>query len=136
MSQSSIDRGLFRSVFYRTYRETEQKGNLSDQRFERPTMETTKGMRRTKGAYDVLDDDGLAQPGRNVVGGDIIIGKTIPLAADEDRQTDLGGAKALTMKRKDVSAALRAAESGVVDQVMLTTDGNGDRFCKVKGCVF
>jgi DNA-directed RNA polymerase II subunit RPB2 len=42
MSQGSIDRGLFRSVFYRTYRESELKGNLSDNRFERPTAETTK----------------------------------------------------------------------------------------------
>src|SRR6185312_9455131 len=40
MSQSSIDRGLFRSVFYRTYRETESKGNMSDQRFEKPSLET------------------------------------------------------------------------------------------------
>ena len=66
---------------------------MSDERFEKPTKETTKGMRRTEGAYDQLDDDGLATPGRNVVGGDIIIGKTIPLAADEERQTDLGGGK-------------------------------------------
>ena len=36
------------------------------------------------------------------------------------------------MKRKDVSAALRAAESGVVDQVMLTTDGEGQRFVKIR----
>src|SRR5215510_4070364 len=46
MSQSSIDRGLFRSVFYRTYRDTEELGNANDQRFERPSMEVTKGMRR------------------------------------------------------------------------------------------
>lgn len=40
--------------------------------------------------------------------------------------------KALLLKRKDVSAALRAAESGVVDQVMLTTDGEGQRFVKIR----
>jgi DNA-directed RNA polymerase beta subunit len=50
-------------------------------------------MRRTKGAYDVLDEDGLAQPGRNVVGGDIIVGKTVPLAADEQKQLDTGGGR-------------------------------------------
>jgi DNA-directed RNA polymerase II subunit RPB2 len=132
MSQSSIDRGLFRSVFYRTYRETESKGNMSDQRFEKPSLETTKGMRRTPGAYQNLDDDGLALPGRGVVGGDIIIGKTVPLAADEQRQTDTGGGRAWAHQRKDVSAALRASESGIVDQVMLTTDADGYRFAKVR----
>lgn len=132
MSQSAIDRGLFRSVFYRSYRETEEKGNMTDQRFERPSVETTKGMRRQNGAYEKLDEDGLAIPGLSVIGGDIIIGKTVPVSQDENRAIDTGGARAWQQTRKDASVALRAAENGVIDQVILTTDMDGYRFCKVR----
>ena len=56
----------------------------------------------------------------------------MPLALDEQRATDTGGARAWQHTRKDVSIALRAAESGVVDQVLLTTDADGYRFAKVR----
>jgi DNA-directed RNA polymerase II subunit RPB2 len=55
-SQSSIDRGFFRSVFYRCYRDEERKVYFSGDRggpesgrsekFERPSRETVEGLRR------------------------------------------------------------------------------------------
>ena len=42
MNQSSIDRGLFRSIFYRSFKDEEKKqGSLTKEELERPTRDTT-----------------------------------------------------------------------------------------------
>ncbi|KAF9618139.1 hypothetical protein IFM89_000255 [Coptis chinensis] len=125
MNQSSIDRGFFRSLFFRSYRDEEKKmGTLVKEDFGRPNRENTMGMRH--GSYDKLDDDGLAPPGTRVSGEDVIIGKTTPIAPDESS----GVASRYT--RRDHSTSLRHSESGMVDQVLLTTNADGLRFVKLK----
>uniref|UniRef100_A0A0D3BKN9 DNA-directed RNA polymerase subunit beta n=1 Tax=Brassica oleracea var. oleracea TaxID=109376 RepID=A0A0D3BKN9_BRAOL len=82
MNQSSIDRGFFRSLFFRSYRDEEKKmGTLIKEDFGRPDRGNTLGMRH--GSYEKLDDDGLAPPGTRVSGEDVIIGKTTPISQDE-----------------------------------------------------
>ncbi|RZC47461.1 hypothetical protein C5167_040407 [Papaver somniferum] len=126
MNQSSIDRGFFRSLFFRSYRDEEKKvGTLIKEDFGRPSRENTVGMRH--GSYDKLDDDGLAAPGTRVSGEDAIIGKTSPVAQDDAEQ---GQASRFT--RRDHSTIMRQSESGMVDQVILTTNANGLRFVKVR----
>merc|ERR1719486_1095704 len=81
MSQASIDRGFFRSIFYRSYKDEEKKkGTMVQEEFQRPTKDITMAMRR--GDYGKLDDDGLAPPGTRVSAEDVVIGKTTPLPAD------------------------------------------------------
>ena len=102
MNQASIDRGLFRSVFYRSYRDEEQKkGSLCNEEFEKPVRESTVGM--GKGSYEKLDDDGLIAPGTRVNGDDAIIGKTTLLIYPEDEQ----GNKSNKFQKKDTSTTLR-----------------------------
>ncbi|XP_024532582.1 DNA-directed RNA polymerase II subunit RPB2 [Selaginella moellendorffii] len=125
MNQSSIDRGFFRSIFYRSYRDEEKKaGTLVKEEFERPNRETTTGMRH--GSYDKLDDDGIAPPGTRVSGEDVIIGKTTPLVQDET------GTQAQRYSKRDQSTCLRHSESGMIDQVLLTTNADGLRFVKTR----
>ncbi|KAJ4703477.1 DNA-directed RNA polymerase subunit beta [Melia azedarach] len=125
MNQSSIDRGFFRSLFFRSYRDEEKKmGTLVKEDFGRPDRSNTMGMRH--GSYDKLDDDGLAPPGTRVSGEDVIIGKTTPLAQEEAQ------GQASRYSRRDHSISLRHSETGIVDQVLLTTNADGLRFVKVR----
>ena len=127
MNQSSIDRGLFRSLFYRTYQEKEKQVSQNVmESFEKPTRIET--MRMKQGTYDKIDDDGLIIPGVRVSGEDVIIGKTAPMNADSE---ELGMRQKQHIKR-DASVTLRSTEAGIIDQVMLTVGPEMGRFVKVR----
>ncbi|KAK1233816.1 DNA-dependent RNA polymerase II [Marasmius sp. AFHP31] len=58
MNQTSIDRGLFRSIYYRSYVDPEKKSGVQQlEEFEKPLRENT--LRMKHGTYDKLEDDGL-----------------------------------------------------------------------------
>ena len=125
MNKGSIDRGFFRSVFYRTYHDSEEKGReYKSEEFGRPPPSTTLEMRR--GTYDKLDIDGLVFPATRVSGDDIIIGKIAKIQIDETR-IDLG-----KKTHKDSSIPLRRSENGIIDSVMITNNYEGFKFVKVK----
>ncbi len=97
-------------------------------------------LRMRQGTYDKLDEDGFLAPGTRVIeehfinlnlqvsGEDIIIGKSVPIPEDSDEL----GQRTETHKRKDASTPLKSTESGIIDQVMLTTNSDGYRFVKVR----
>jgi len=119
MNQSSIDRGLFRSIYYRSYMDLEKRSGVTPlEEFEKPTRETT--LRMKHGTYDKLEDDGLVAPGTGVTGEDIIIGKTAPLPPDNEEL----GQRTRTHSRRDVSTPLKSTENGIVDQVLITTNAS------------
>ncbi|KAK3682802.1 DNA-dependent RNA polymerase II RPB140 [Podospora appendiculata] len=127
MNQSSIDRGLFRSLFFRSYTDCEKRVGINIvEQFERPNRSDT--LRLKHGTYDKLDQDGIISPGIRVSGEDIIIGKTSPINPDN---AELGQRQQQHVKR-DASTPLRSTESGIIDQVIVTTNQDGLRYVKVR----
>ena len=74
MNKHAVERGLFNSVFYRTYKDKEQKTQLTseEERFCIPNPKNTLGI---KGAnYSKLNSSGHVDDNVYVNGNDVIIG--------------------------------------------------------------
>jgi DNA-directed RNA polymerase II subunit RPB2 len=75
INRGALDRGLFRSIFYRTYKDEEKKNQASgeEERFCRPDPSSTKQMRHNN--YEKLGADGFIPENAYVNSDDILIGK-------------------------------------------------------------
>ena len=128
MNQSSIDRGLFRSAFFRTYTsEQRNEAKLKHESFEVPNRNEVSKYRAAN--YCKLDIEGLIAPGTKVKGDDIIIGKTGLISMDVE---DESGEYKVTKTKTDLSESIRPSEEGVIESVMVTTNRSGYIIAKVK----
>ncbi|MEK6978013.1 MAG: DNA-directed RNA polymerase subunit B [Candidatus Hydrothermarchaeota archaeon] len=127
LNKGSIERGLGRSTFYRSYEAEERRypGGQVDI-FELPAQDI-RGY-RSEEDYKNLGEDGITAPGAVLTQGQVLVGKTSPPRFLEEI-SEFGMAKE---KRRETSVTVRHGEEGVADFVMLTESINGNKLVKVR----
>ncbi len=127
MNKNAIDRGLGRSVFYKTH-ETEERrypGGQQD-KFEIP-LPTVSGYREER-SYRFLGEDGVISPECELESKDVLVGKTSPPRFLEEI-TVFGVTEE---KKRENSLVLKSGEGGIVDSVMMTDSLSGTKLAKVR----
>ena len=119
-NQSAIDRGLFASLFTRTYKDEEKKNQLTGDEdiFCKPEVDNLLYPKPCN--YDKLSNNGFIERNTKIDSKDIIIGKVMPMKDD------------INYKYRDSSTAIRPNESGYIDNNYIDTNQEGYRFCKTK----
>jgi intein/homing endonuclease len=127
INRAALDRGRFRSIFYRTYKDEERKNQSSgeEEKFCNPTPTETKHMKNAH--YDKVGDDGFVPKDMYVTPDDILIGKVVPLRVPTGAVLPAGAKKS-----RDVSKMPRNNESGYVDKIYKNRNGEGYSFAKIR----
>lgn len=116
MNKSAIDRGLFRSTFYRTYKAEQNHSSSVKENIEIPNKKECVALKYSD--YSKLDQDGIVKNGVKIESDDIIVGKTLETVGVD--------------KKKDSSLGIRHNEDGYIDKVMVSTNEQGMPIIKVK----
>lgn len=128
INKCSIERGLGRSTFFRTYEAEERKypGGVMD-KFETPASNML-GVQQSE-SYSQLGEDGIIDPEREVEPNDVLIGRTSPpkYTKSYERYDDESA-----NVRRDTSIKMRPSEQGIVDTVILTENVDGNKLVKIK----
>tara|TARA_B100001094_G_C18175998_1_gene797906 strand:+ start:1119 stop:2396 length:1278 start_codon:yes stop_codon:yes gene_type:complete len=121
MNKGSINRGLFQSIYLKTYKEEEKKNQSSgeEEKFCIPNKENTTGIKINN--YSKLNPNGVVNEGTYVKSGDVIIGKCIPIKR-KNKQTTY----------KDNSIILKNNEYGIINKIYIDRNGDGYKFCKIQ----
>lgn len=125
MNKSAVDRGLFQSTYFRTYKEQNNK-NHSNGEEEFFTLPDDQSRSNKPYNYDKLNPDGFVPENTYVCSGDVIIGKCMPCKNGN------------SITYKDNSVPLKNNEQGFIDKncyndrYFTNVNGDGYNFCKVR----
>lgn len=120
INKSALDRGLFTSTYYKSYRDQCSKNHSTGEEevFTKPDPNGTAHMKPYN--YCKLGEDGLVPVNTHVDGNDVLIGKVMPHKVQ--------GA----IHPRDTSHVLKATDEGNVDMNYIGTNADGYKFAKVR----
>jgi len=120
INQSALDRGLFTSTYYKSYRDQCNKNHSTGEEevFTRPDPMTTAHMKPCN--YEKLGADGFVPKNTEIDSNDILVGKVMPHKVHG------------VIYPRDTSMGMKANDEGFVDMNYTGTNGEGYKFCKVR----
>ncbi|MFH1229361.1 MAG: DNA-directed RNA polymerase subunit A' [Candidatus Aenigmatarchaeota archaeon] len=124
-NKASIDRGMFRSFFYRIYSGEEKRYWGGQEDVIGTPNKDVRGYKSEEG-YSRLAEDGVLPPETAVSSDDVLVGRTSPLRFLSANELMSGIAN-----MRESSICLRHGEKGIVDRVFLTETVNGNKLAKV-----
>jgi DNA-directed RNA polymerase subunit B len=130
MNRSSVERGMGRSAFYRTYNAERRRfpgGQVEEIEIPGTGLEEVKGLKPVE-CYEHLEADGLPLPEKYLEGGDVLVGKTSPPRFLEETGA---GAFLQAQERRESSMVIRHGEMGWVDNVYVTESLDSGRLIRV-----
>jgi len=126
VNKSSVERGLFRSFYFRTY-ETLKKRYWGGQEDEITTPEPGVKGHKGEDAYKDLGEDGIINIETPVESDSVLIGKVSPLRflSSEEFMADIEN-------KRETSITVRHGEKGVVDKVIISETIDANQLLKVR----
>jgi len=129
INKSAVDRGMFQSIFYRTYTDSQKsKTSTTIETFSRPDIMKGNTQKVVGKNYLAVDEDGFPIFGAKVNSSDVLIGKTVTLRRPYKNFT-----------HEDVSTTVRHGENGQIDKIVPNkkdlsthTNSDGNKIIKVR----
>ena len=126
-NKSAVDRGLFTSTYYRTYKEQNNKNHSTgeEEMFYKPNL-GDESISKKPFNYQKLSENGFVPENTPVKSGDVIIGKCMPCKNEN------------VIKYKDTSVVLKNNDIGFIDRNccndnhFININGDGYSFAKVR----
>jgi DNA-directed RNA polymerase II subunit RPB2 len=121
LNRASVNRGLFRTLYYTIYKDEEHRNVSSgkEEKFAKPRRENTRGFKIS--AYHAIQDNGVPAMNSYIKENDVIIGKVTTLKSDPNGYAF-----------RDSSTVHRSSETCRVDGVWNDKNSDGYPFVKVR----
>ena len=120
LNKTSIERGMFNSLYFRSYEDSEESDGSKRIYFDNPQNVSNVKKGKTIN-YDKLDKNGLVKEGSYVTATDAIIGKV-------GEETNIDGKRVNTVSGKTI----KFSTSGFVDKVVVTKNKDNLRSARVR----
>jgi DNA-directed RNA polymerase II subunit RPB2 len=124
LNKGSVDRGMFRSLYFRTFKDTARNAGSEQEVFEVPDAKDVTGLKRANYSK-ISQKDALPDLHQEIEQDDVLIGKIIQ-PSDSTKAGEVEGAK------KDRSTIYKYKETARVDKIASTLTKDGATLVNVR----